>query len=171
MKKSQMYIVIVTVFLGGALLGSGYLVNAGTQDGAQSHNGHFLSHNSEGDNHSGFKKDGWGKEEWNHNKSGYSNLADIDRQTTIIDNGVVLELTSSDAEVVDKIQQFGSKEDGQLPHKQWKSSDITKDVELIGNGVRITITSDDPDTVTRLQEKSSSDKGFFGARWHLKGSK
>ena len=171
MKKLNLYIAVIAIFLGGAFIGSGYLTNANTQSDTKSYNKHFFSYNNEGNNHSSVEKHSWGDKKWKYNKSGYNNLIDINRQITVIDNGIILELTSSNAETVDKIQQFKSEKHGQFPYKKWKSSNITKDIELIDNGVRITITSDDLDIVTRLQEKSFSDKSFLGTRQHLKSNK
>jgi TusA-related sulfurtransferase len=68
----------------------------------------------------------------------------IDRSVEKISNGVVLTITSTDSEVVTKIQEREKRE-----HP--KRENIERNIKLIENGVEITITSDDTDIVERIQ--------------------
>ncbi len=68
---------------------------------------------------------------------------DVTRSVEKIDNGVVITLTSDDADVVQKLQ------DHQPQHEM---ENVTRTVVNLDNGVQITLTSDDADTVQKLQE-------------------
>jgi len=76
----------------------------------------------------------------------------VTREVTNIDNGIVMTMTSSNPEIVAKLQ---------APREERgpKHDDVQNVTENIENGVRITITSTDADTVTRLQTKKEG-KGF-----------
>ena len=110
----------------------------------------------------------------------------VEYTVTNIDNGVVLEMTSTDAEVVQMIQEHKAKKQEHMANKdhmgKWygskSGSNLTKNIENIDNGVRVTITSDDPDAVQQLQEhkaggmKHGNGKqhgGYWGAGKHMKG--
>ncbi len=69
----------------------------------------------------------------------------ITREVNNIDNGVEMTITSSDPEVVEKLQ---SREE-----KSSCNEEITKVRENITNGIRITITSSDSDLVEKIQSR------------------
>jgi TusA-related sulfurtransferase len=68
-----------------------------------------------------------------------------------IDNGVVITLTSDDADVVQKLQDREANFDANHGPVQ-NLENVTRSVINLDNGVQITMTSDDPDTVAQLQE-------------------
>jgi len=69
----------------------------------------------------------------------------ITREVNNIDNGVEMTLTSTDPEVVTKLQ---SREE-----KKPRNTEVTRVKENITNGVKITITSDDEELVEKIQSK------------------
>lgn len=77
----------------------------------------------------------------------------ITRSVENIDNGVVMILTSDDAELVEDLQ---SRE-----HPQPRHEDVTRTVETLSNGVKITITSTNADEVELIQDRHKD-----GARGH-----
>ncbi len=98
-------------------------------------------------------------------------MGDVDHNVTNIDNGVVIEMTSTDEETVRMIQEHKANKQEHMGKHGWRhGSDLTKNVENIDNGVRVTITSDDPNTVQRLQEHKAGcmkygDGKYHGGRW------
>lgn len=67
-----------------------------------------------------------------------------------LDNGVILTRTSTNADVVKKIQEEASKE-GDFLAKRPDLKDVQVSTANVDNGVKITLTSTDADTVTKLQ--------------------
>ena len=68
------------------------------------------------------------------------------RNVENIDNGIVLTITSDDAEIVEKIQN--------RERQDSKNEAVNKTVEEVSNGIKITITSDDAELVEKIQERS-----------------
>lgn len=88
----------------------------------------------------------------------------VDREITYLDNGVEIEITSDDAEVVEKIQERHS---GDKPEREGKNApedapEIDMEVEMIEDGVILTITTDDADAVERIQEHAENPKPHKG---------
>ncbi|MCF7905732.1 hypothetical protein K9L63_00885 [Candidatus Gracilibacteria bacterium] len=79
----------------------------------------------------------------------------VTRTTENTANGVVMTITSTDANVVARLQ--AGKE--RMPRDNDK---VQKTVENLSNGVRITMTSDDTEIVTRLQEGKAHKMGRGG---------
>ena len=67
----------------------------------------------------------------------------IERSVENIDNGVIITMTSDDADAVEMLQSREAKGP--------QNDDVTRTQENIDNGVRITITSDDEDTVAKFK--------------------
>ena len=88
----------------------------------------------------------------------------VTREVTNIDNGIVMTMTSTDPEMVAKLQ---TEKENKFKNKKADRA-VTHTKENIENGVRITITSSDADTVTRLQSKKEG-KGFPMMRHGRKG--
>ncbi|MCD6218509.1 hypothetical protein J7L05_11740 [bacterium] len=93
----------------------------------------------------------------------------VDRTVTNIDNGVIIELTSSDPDVVKRIQERKETRRGG-GGDNCDSPKAKRTVENIKDGVRITITSDDPDTVKQIQEKAKKRKRGRKGRGGGKGN-
>jgi len=86
----------------------------------------------------------------------------VTRTTENIDNGVVMTLTSDDADVVTHLQERKERE----PRD---NENVQKTIENLSNGVRITITSDDAEIVTRLQTKKEFGMKRGGGKNSKKG--
>lgn len=89
-------------------------------------------------------------------------IEELDREVTMLDNGVQIKITSDEASEVEKIQNF---HDGQTP-KGPHADDINVDVELLDNGVLLTITSEDEDAVEKIQERAENPKPHFRGGEH-----
>jgi len=169
MKKLLPGIVLIAVFVLAGVVSSNFTGQANAEKDSEKHsyNHTFTKHGWLKRDHDGEKEHGWKFKSGNHlgQRSGLFS-EDVNRQIEIIENGVTIEITSSDTETITRIQEFGTNEDSQKRHKGWSSPSITKDTEIIDGGVRITVISDDPDEVTRLQEKLTSDNKSSGFRWH-----
>jgi|GEM_PF-5282280 len=88
---------------------------------------------------------------------------DINREVTYLDNGVEIEITSDDAELVEKIQERHNGE--KFEHRKNAPEDapeIDMNVELIDDGVILTITADDADAVEKIQEHAENPKPHKG---------
>lgn len=75
----------------------------------------------------------------------------VTRTVEKIDDGVVITLTTDDANTLKKLQDFAANPDrhhGPLHELQ----NVTRTVVQLDNGVQITLTSDDAETVQKLQE-------------------
>lgn len=94
------------------------------------------------------------------------NLRDkFEKTVTNISNGVVIEITSDDAEAVEKIQERLGKDSERKARNQKANRPecddppkVERKVENISNGIRITITSDDPEFVERIQERAAKQR-------------
>lgn len=74
----------------------------------------------------------------------------LTRTVEKIDNGVVITLTTDDADTLTKLQDFEANADqhhGPLQDMQ----NVTRTIVQLDNGVQITLTSDDAATVQKLQ--------------------
>lgn len=72
----------------------------------------------------------------------------VDRTVEKIENGIVVKMTSTDPDIVKKIQERGERKDEKHPEEakvQFESVNIE-------NGVQLTITSTDADTVKKIQD-------------------
>lgn len=95
----------------------------------------------------------------------------IDRSVENIENGVIVTLTSDNADAVEHLQ---SKDQPEPRHEG-----VTKVVENLENGIRMTITSTDADEVARIQARHSGEKegrgwkkgGKMGKRGFGKGGR
>lgn len=75
-----------------------------------------------------------------------------------IAHGVTITKTSTDADVVKKLQERGAAE-SQFEAKRPDLKDVQVTVTNIDNGVQTTLTSTDADTVTKLQERPKPGRG------------
>ena len=162
MKKLFSGLALVSVFVAGGMT----IGQVMAQDGSANvpHDEMSVNHNESVKGHCGMK--GFCGKRGGHG-SGENHEAmmgkDVDHQVTNIDNGVVIEATSSDSETVALIQEHHlSKEDGDISKRWGGKLNVERSVENIDNGVRMTMTSDNPDTVEMLQKRSTSGKGMFG---------
>lgn len=145
MKKLFLGLTLVSVFVAGGITANSYLGVASAQDGGSVVTyDKFEGKRASGENHRAMMNE------------------DVNRETTNIENGVVIKVTSSDSETVKLIQERQEQKKNTGSH--WSNSDVSKNVENIDNGVQMTLTSDDPETVKSLQERSVSEKGSFGGR-------
>ena len=81
----------------------------------------------------------------------------VEREVSIIDNGVVITLTSENQEVVDKLHN--PPEHDHEPHNE----EVEREVENLENGIEITLTTDDPEILERIQTRAENGK------WHPRG--
>ena len=86
-------------------------------------------------------------------------LEGVARDVFLTDNGVVIELTTNDPDVLARLQEHHTGHEDH-PRKGPRHFEAAKDVMLIENGIRITITADDEETIAKIQEKFES--GDFG---------
>lgn len=96
-------------------------------------------------------------------------MGDVDHTVTNIDNGVVIDMTSTNEETIRLIREHKAKKQEHMKNhaSKWHGGgDITRSVENIDNGVRVTITSDDPETVQRLQEHKANGMKHGGRKHH-----
>jgi len=170
MKKILLSLVIVAIFVLGVVVSSSFTGQANAQkDSEKNYNHSFTKHQWSETDYVG-KKD----YDWKFKNSDHSNKRiglfseDLERKVEAIENGIIIEITSSDPETVTRIQEFENSEKDLKSNGSRYSSNITKDKEIIESGIRITITSDDPDKVIWLQEKLTSSDKFFGFRRHHK---
>lgn len=150
MKKLLLGLTLVAVFVAGGITVNSYIGTVEAQENGGSAYGNENGH--------------WGMRGGHGLGEDHEAMMgkDIDHQVTNIDNGVVIEATSSDPETVAFIQEHMAKR-GDEGSRHWGNKlDVTRSVENINNGVRMTLTSDDPDTVELLQNRSASGKGLFG---------
>jgi len=153
MKKILLSLALIATFVAGGITVNSYLgtVEAQEVDVASSHDESEEGH--------------WGMMGRHGSEENHEAMMgeDVDHQVTNIDNGVVIEVTSSDPETVALIQEHHLNKEGDEGFGHWGDKlDVTRSVENIDNGVRMTLTSDDPDTVELLQTRSASGKGMFG---------
>lgn len=155
MKKIFLALALVAVFVAGGIAANSYLGIAEAQE-----NGSNPAHDESecGMEGSCGMRGGHGPGE------NYKAMAgkDVDHQVTNTDNGVVIEVTSSDSETVALIQEHMAKEGDEGSKHRGGKFNVTRSVENIDNGVRMTMASDDPNTVEMLQKRSASGKGMFG---------
>ncbi|MCF7917876.1 hypothetical protein K9L27_02640 [Candidatus Gracilibacteria bacterium] len=79
----------------------------------------------------------------------------ITRNVENIDNGVVITMTSDNADAVAHLQYRENE-------KEPRQEGVTKVTENISNGIRITITSDDEDMIEKLQTRHSDESTGLG---------
>jgi len=171
MKKTLTSIAIVIVFILGGIVLSNITsrVNAQKDSEKNTYNHSFTKHQWSEKDYSGEKDYKWKFKNSDHSSKHIGLFSeDLERKVEIIENGITIEITSSDPETVTYIQEFGSSENDLKSNGNQYSSNITKDKEIIDNGLRITITSDDPDKIIWLQEKLTSSNKFSGFRRHHK---
>ncbi len=94
-------------------------------------------------------------------------LKNIQRQVKNIDNGVVVTMTSTDADTVKKLQ---SKDRPKFPQDKLADKNITVTQSNITNGVQLTITSTDATMVKTIQEREAQG-GFMGKGHGMFGQK
>lgn len=73
----------------------------------------------------------------------------VTRTVEKIDNGVVITLTTDDADTLTKLQDFESADKHHGPLQDMQN--VTRTIVQLDNGVQITLTSDDAATVQKLQ--------------------
>ncbi|MCF7812443.1 hypothetical protein K9M59_02500 [Candidatus Gracilibacteria bacterium] len=78
----------------------------------------------------------------------------ISRTVENIDNGIIMTITSDNAEAVEHILSRHDGDQDKMPARE----DVQKTIEQLSNGVRITITSDDPEVIERIQSRHSGEK-------------
>ena len=72
---------------------------------------------------------------------------EVTRSVENTDNGVLITLTTSDADTLTKLQN--------PPNDRTPPEGVTRVVENIENGVRVTLSSDDAATVTKIQNRAA----------------
>lgn len=75
-------------------------------------------------------------------------LQKVDRAVEKIDNGIVVKMTSTDADIVKKLQEHGEHKDEKHP----EDGKIQFESVNIDNGVQLTITSTDAEIVKKIQD-------------------
>jgi len=88
---------------------------------------------------------------------------------SIIDNGVVIEITTEDEEALERLQErlaHGPPEGAEADGEHAFASAINRELNTIENGVEITITSEDPDIIEKIQERA--EEGHFPSKHHGK---
>jgi len=170
MKKLLPSIALIAVFIFAGIISSNFTDRANAESDGEKHSyiHKFTNHKWSDSDHEGKKDYEWKNKSEDNSKLGFYG-EDVSRKVEIIENGITIEITSSDSETIARIQEFATNEDGKGGHKRWGSSSITKNTEIIDGGVKTTITSDDPDKVTLLQEKLGSGSKFLGFRKHHQG--
>lgn len=73
-------------------------------------------------------------------------IEDLTHTVELIDNGVIITITTDNEESLALIQEKASEEP-----KGPKMEEVDREIELISNGVQITLTSEDPEVVEKLQ--------------------
>lgn len=76
----------------------------------------------------------------------------VSHEVEKIDNGVVITITTEDAEALAKMKKRHEKMDA----KEVKNRNITRTVEALNNGFKTTLTTDDPDTLERLYRRAEN---------------
>lgn len=137
---------IATFLISATALG-GTLAYAHAQENTTS--GSILPTNGAQSAHVGFKKFGDHKPPMR--------LQNVEESRTNIDNGVKITRTSTDAEVVKKLQE--EETNRPKPKNAGFMADVTSTKTNITNGVEITLTSTNADTVKKLQEGPKLRKG------------
>lgn len=84
----------------------------------------------------------------------------ISHEITKIENGVVIKVTSDDANIVEKIQENQEKKG----NREHGAEDITRTVVEIEDGLQITMTTTDSDRLEKMHERA--DNG-----WEMKGDR
>lgn len=79
---------------------------------------------------------------------------EVERTIENISNGIVMTMTSEDAEVVEKLQ---NRED-----KKPNRDEVTRTVVKISNGIKVTITSDDEEIVEKIQNREKREGKHSG---------
>ncbi len=90
-------------------------------------------------------------------RSECENCENIEHEKINIEKGVLIEITSSDPEMIEFIQTYCYEniiEKSERPHGGYE---IDINVEKIENGIEIIITSEDDETVKMIQENSNSE--------------
>lgn len=72
----------------------------------------------------------------------------VERSVEDIENGVVITLTTDDADTLTKLQ---NKADEAPADDAPFADEVTREIILLDNGIQITLTSDDPSVVEKLQ--------------------
>lgn len=90
------------------------------------------------------------------------NIANRSVDFELIENGVIITMTSDNEKIIEKLQ---SKE-----HKTPINEKVNKVYENIENGIRMIITSDDQETIAHIQEFSQKPR-FEGMKFGKKGNK
>jgi len=81
----------------------------------------------------------------------------VEHEITIIENGVQIEITSSDPEIIEHIQTHCYENIVERSVRPHGGYEIDINVEKIENGIGIIITSEDDETVKMIQEKANSE--------------
>ncbi len=71
----------------------------------------------------------------------------VERTVEDIDNGVLITLTTDDADTLEKLQAMPDEAPEDAPF----ADEVTREITLLDNGVQIQLTSDDPAVVEKLQ--------------------
>lgn len=132
------------------LLALGLLVGGTTGALAiQSANAATADQTQETSNEQEFRGRGHGPQGAGFMHHGPNFMQNVDRSVEKIENGVVLTLTTDDADTLQKLQDWSTETPDHEPEFM---QNVTRTVVQLDNGVQITLTSDDSDTVTKLQE-------------------
>lgn len=85
-------------------------------------------------------------------------MENVDRSLEEIDNGVVITLTTDDADTLEKLQQMEENlDESKRPDFM---QEVERSVEILDNGVQITLTSEDAEIVEKLQNMPEPGEHF-----------
>lgn len=79
----------------------------------------------------------------------------IEKKVTLTDTGYIMTLTSTDADVVEKIQnrpEPGERKDRRGAHKKPMMENVERTTTQLTNGVQMKVTTQDPDVLAELHE-------------------
>ena len=108
-----------------------------------------------------------------HDNRGYYSRKNVTTETKKTDKGIEITLSSSDPQVVRRIQEdiqyYGDTlaDEYYYGDDDYAASDVKTEVKKTDKGIRIALTSDDPQIVARLQkdaayyEPTLADEGYY----------
>ena len=108
-----------------------------------------------------------------HDNRGYYSRKNVTTETKKTDKGIEITLSSSDPQVVRRIQEdiqyYGDAlaDEYYYGDDDYAASDVKTEVKKTDKGIQIALTSDDPQTVARIQkdaayyEATLADEGYY----------
>ena len=115
MKKLSFSTILVLVFIAGAVVSGVYISNvSANKDGQESsHIKYFMNHDNSEFGHEGDRMHKWQmKDRESTDESHEKFMGDVSREVTLIENGIIITITSDDPEKVQKLQEMASVAEG-----------------------------------------------------------